>query len=361
MPAPFTRRPTAPEAPPPYYNQTYNSIGPPNGPRLGSGLNQFQGLIPTSAASTSPPNERSPILPINAVSYTTPLPESSSPLPGPHHGGKIFEFPTITPKIQIAIILMLAVLLGGIARPVFDEFSLDPYYPSVREQIRHEWELERDRSHREQDAERAAWQAELRSHDIVRARLAEERARLDSERLAYEDQKRRDAQREQEEEANRRAGLHWGHLHPHDRCSGYRRKEYSAKLEGAESGYVGDRKKDCEATPVKIHGVTIDRPYWCEDLGACNGTWGHWIFEEEDTCAPYWDNLQDLGCTGPSSGVHRYQAQLIDFPWESGWHEMCMVTPNTLQGQYQPHPNNCDNHGNHGVWGIWFIPDAMCS
>ncbi|KAF8886483.1 hypothetical protein BD779DRAFT_1441560, partial [Infundibulicybe gibba] len=226
------------------------------------------------------------------------------------------------------------------------EAEWDAHEEERQKRVRHQWELERNRTHHEWDLERAAWKTELKSHDVIRARIAAERMRLDSEREEYEEQKRRDAQRKREGEEKRRAGLYWDEssLHPHDHCLGYRKREYSAKLDGVDRGYVGDRMKDCEVTAVEIYGVRMDRPAWCEDLGACNGVWGHWIFEHDDMCAPYWDGLQDLGCTGPGSGIHRYQSRLMDILVGSDWHEMCMSTPNTLRGQHLPRPNNCDNH-----------------
>jgi hypothetical protein len=144
-----------------------------------------------------------------------------------------------------------------------------------REAKQRSWEREmEDRKRKEetdQEKKRLDWQREVEDHK--RRRKEEE---MDQEKKRQEwqhemEQTRRQWEREvedherkrrEDEQKRKRAHLTWSHLEGGDQCLAYNTREYTAQLSNVPSGL--DRLEACMAIPIVIHGVTLDKPDWCE-------------------------------------------------------------------------------------------------
>jgi hypothetical protein len=129
-------------------------------------------------------------------------------------------------NLLIVITLGLSFALYALIFPI--TLCNDPLDPRERERVRKEW----------------------RQEELA---MEETRRRWRQEREAHE----------KEEENRRRAHLYWSDLDGSDQCTSYNAREYTAQLRNLSPGL--NRLEACLATPITIHGTTLDKPEWCEE------------------------------------------------------------------------------------------------
>ena len=103
-------------------------------------------------------------------------------------------------------------------------------------------------------------------------------------------------------------GERWGELRHGERCLGFHKREYSARL--LDMPLLADWKAICESTPIEIHGHLYEKPERCERqvivglikrvhrlkcpklfVGAVVGYW--LVKSEETNCATSWNKFSD--------------------------------------------------------------------
>jgi len=195
---------------------------------------------------------------------------------------------------------------------------------------------------RERARVREEWRRELLVMDETRSRWRREKEA-----------------REKEEEDRRRAHLYWSDLEGNDRCISFSTREYTAQLRNLSPGL--DRLQACLATPITIHGATLDNPDWCGDRDRGGRVIGHWVVRSNETlCSTFWSRFKDNGCVAEMSGRRRYHTFLEGLREGDDWREMCATTPFGFHQMHFDGPTYCADWGKHGIWGIWEVDDSDC-
>lgn len=152
---------------------------------------------------------------------------------------------------------------------------------------------------------------------------------------------------------------HWDNPQP-GQCHSYGKRQYSARL--WDIPYTWGWLEACEVTPVKIHGVSINRTDRCENRGFWGGMVGQWIVDvDEPECMPHFGEKHDVGCLARGSGMKRIEAQIIGIKQTDDWESMCNTTPTTIDGTAYSGPTFCINkvHNNQKI-AVWDHPDPTC-
>ncbi|KAF8165483.1 hypothetical protein B0H34DRAFT_241051 [Crassisporium funariophilum] len=151
----------------------------------------------------------------------------------------------------------------------------------------------------------------------------------------------------------------WDEPRPGEHCLGFGMREYTALLR--DLPVFADWTEACRSTEVKIHGVLIPRPSYCESKWPFGGVVGHWVvdFNEED-CTPHWGKFFDKGCSVQGSHSRRFKSRLWGIKSGEDWMSLCESAPAEVRGSIYKRPKFCDNQGIWGIYGIWDIDDEDC-
>ncbi|TEB23910.1 hypothetical protein FA13DRAFT_1639271, partial [Coprinellus micaceus] len=149
-------------------------------------------------------------------------------------------------------------------------------------------------------------------------------------------------QREEEEEARKKAGLRWQDPRPDEHCLRYGTRRYTSKLENVPEGY--SKLKACHETQAWING-RWSTPSQCDDQGLWGGIVGTWVVDyEEASCHTFWEFFKDKalqGCTAQGSGMRRIESPLKNLYGEDDGMRMCASTPAEFHGLRFDGPHSC--------------------
>ncbi|KAJ7251020.1 hypothetical protein C8J57DRAFT_1078424 [Mycena rebaudengoi] len=254
---------------------------------------------------------------------------------------------------KYALYLTLIALIGI---TLFSEFrhteaALDP---AARERLRHEW----DKEIQAHERIRGAWMKEVAEHDIIRVGWENERQEILREKEEWAKAREDEERRKEEEKERMRAGFYWADLQADQRCFRYGTRQYTARVSNVPREY--DPVQACKETQIEINGLRFVTPDMCEDRVSCNGVFGHWLVgHNEPTCATYFREFQDKGCTPPASRQRRVESHLENLHPGDDWRLMCSTTPADF-GISISTGRTCVRIGQYGIWGIWEVDDAEC-
>ncbi|KAJ7231665.1 hypothetical protein C8J57DRAFT_1384723 [Mycena rebaudengoi] len=199
---------------------------------------------------------------------------------------------------------------------------------------------------------------EVAEHDIIRVGWENERQEIVREKEEWAKAREDEERRKEEEKERMRAGFYWADLQADQRCFRYGTRQYTARVSNVPREY--DPVQACKETQIEINGLRFVTPDMCEDRG-CNGVFGHWLVgHNEPTCATYFREFQDKGCTPPASRQRRVESHLENLHPGDDWRLMCSTTPADFWHLHFDRPHMCEDWGKYGIWGIWEVDDAEC-
>jgi len=163
-----------------------------------------------------------------------------------------------------------------------------------------------------------------------------------------------------EEEEMQRFGLHWDEPTRDPHCTAYNTREYSAQLLNTVP-YAYNWTKACEDIPIVIHGRAIKTTSCGTNKSVSGEVFGHWLVDfNEPLCTPFWEHLEDKGCTAKGSGRRRFLAQLVNFHDGEDGEKLCASTPIDFYGKHFDSPHSCVNWGKNRIYGFWETKDSDC-
>jgi hypothetical protein len=229
----------------------------------------------------------------------------------------------------------------------------------------HEWNKTMIRMHKQEDAikaeakhlesERVALQAES-------TRLENERQLLEEEELALKEERERWEKARDELTIPR--GAFWEVVWPAWDCRAYGQREYWGILRNIPAGR--SEVDACMNMPVVIRGVTIRRPYRCQQVGG--SIHGFWMVDwDQPDCRPWLKDFIDRvslgysmlvassysarltitcskGCTNWRSGLRRIEAEVVGINNKGGqdWRLLCETTPMIWNHTTYTSPTHCE-------------------
>jgi len=226
-----------------------------------------------------------------------------------------------------------------------------------------EWEQELIRQREAENSRIDQWEQELnmRKHqEKVRQeeweQMQKEIRREEAQRQEQERLREEEWQREEEERQS--MGLHWDLPIADSHCTAHNTREYWARLLNTVP-FEYNWLRPCEDMPITIHGRSIKTTRCYINPDVSGEVFGHWLVDfNEPLCSPYWDQVNDKGCTADGSGRRRVEAHLESIHDGEDGDKLCGSAPFDIYGRHFDRPDSCANWD--GTFGIWEFDDPNC-
>ncbi|EAU84665.2 hypothetical protein CC1G_00184 [Coprinopsis cinerea okayama7 len=157
-----------------------------------------------------------------------------------------------------------------------------------------------------------------------------------------------------EREALATQGTLWGTPQPEERCLGFEKRLYTARLRA--SSLLSDGRRVCERMPITIRGVTINQPDSCQRRWPFGQVTGYWMVEDKG-CSAQWSKFNDKGCI--NKGVRLVSARLLGVKANEDRKAICESMPAMIRKKHFKKPHTC-HEGFWGYYGQWEVDDPAC-
>jgi len=281
-----------------------------------------------------------------STSDSLPPYDETTPLIRPRDGRKC---------LTVVLVILLAVLLTIWGPYILSRVPIERY--KWQQELIRQREAEKSRiDHWEQELKMRKLQEKVRQEEWEQTQREihrEETQRQEQERLREEEWQR-------EEEKRQSLALHWDQPVADSHCTAYNTREYWARLLNTVP-FEYNWLRPCEDMPITVHGRSIKTTRCYINPYVKGEVYGHWLVDSnEPSCSPYWDQVQDKGCTADGSGLRRVEAHLQNIHDGEDGEKLCASTPFDIYGRHFDGPDSCANWGDNGIFGVWEIDDPNC-